>query len=78
MWRPKGWNTAEIYAATDDDLIEAGADAMLEALRSSRERHDILTVTLPISEHWMDAKSVKGKWVFIPDELEDVIEGDSN
>jgi len=40
MWRPEGWNVVEIRRKThkagkfaDSDLVEAGADAMLEVLR---------------------------------------------
>lgn len=40
-WRPEGWDALDIYAGmesietTATDLIEAGADAMLEALKAS-------------------------------------------
>jgi hypothetical protein len=75
-WRPEGWDNLKIseeaerkkgYELTDVELVEAGADAMLEALRNSKERRRVDTnITLdclpPISY------SIRGYEVFIPDD----------
>ena len=74
-WRPEGWNKikADAVGVEEEDTkyvameFEAGADAMLEALRKSCNLH--------FSE-WLQQEGVEafgfkvqpGKWVFIPDE----------
>ena len=68
MWRPEGWkNPFPIEAENNPDSayaigrrsFEAGADAMLERLKSQAHQDWLAT---PAGE------SAKGKWVFIPDE----------
>ena len=89
QWRPDGWKQpSDIYCRLADaecipklSYFEAGADAMLEALRAMGfnaesirdikipEPHE--TITIPTLERMKELKEVRGKWVLIPDEEED-------
>ena len=68
-WRPDGWDAEDIYATTEwigmkqTDLVEAGADAMLEVLRASGKK-DIAPIHLL---DWVMTLPA-GTLVFIPDD----------
>jgi hypothetical protein len=58
MWRPENWKTPQELGKDNmayRDAFEAGADAMLEALKSKCPK-------IP---------ALGGTWVFIPNEVED-------
>lgn len=64
-YRPDGWDYELSkrlpMTCSDPDVqeaFEAGADAMLKVLRSQTHQDYLATKT---------GKSVKGKWIFIPD-----------
>lgn len=72
MWRPEGWDATKITKdkigqvtsfTTWEMLVEAGADAMLEALRKQPSTHQII-YGIPV----LPAQSVQGKYFFIPDD----------
>lgn len=55
-WRPEGWDALDIYAANESictsetDFIEAGATAMLEALRRRQQLQ--LSVLIELIPTW--------------------------
>ena len=80
-WRPNGWenpfNPAAFYHHKDfevHDAFEAGADAILEALRASRLPEDIKLAIKRM--RFIDWERPSGQVVFIPDEP--TLEGGKN
>ena len=63
MWRPEGWDRVKVAMSglsdVDIGLIEAGADAMLEALKEKG-------IHLPEGTPWQQGKA--GWLIFIPEE----------
>ncbi len=70
-WRPEGWDAEDIYAGAEHigmtslDLVDAGADAMLAALRGTPHvRSESLGNTGVVG--WQGFTG-NGKWHLIPD-----------
>ncbi len=72
-WRPEGWDAEDIYAGAEHigmtslGLVDAGADAMLAALRAggkSLMKADVSEVARTLFK----GMTQRGTWVFIPDE----------
>jgi len=73
MWRPKEWDKRDRYGTTihnvdEDEIFEAGADAILETLLA---RGTVLYV--PANQWFTNIpiiQPVNGSWVFIPEETQ--------
>ena len=73
MWRPKDWSVEQIRLVTheagkfaDNDLVEAGADAILIALVNKPSSRKIENYC----EYYGEIPK-SGTWVFIPDKEEE-------
>lgn len=74
-YRPEGWKTEKVkqsplhcFAPQEcaDHFFEAGADAMLEALRkNSMKENEMWDFVWPFQ---YEGKEIKGRFVFIPDD----------
>lgn len=81
-WRPEGWENPHhkeqtIYdPGTDtfwyiDIIFEAGANAMLDALRKQTLDHEItITAIQNIPSVGLKTPTTPGMWVFVPDDEE--------
>lgn len=61
IYRPEGWKRFKFEAHIDDDYMEAGADAMLEALKLN-------SVKLKAGEPFCFAAPSNGSIAFIPED----------
>ncbi len=79
MWRPDGWDAAEIVdeirlrgpiRGFEEELVEAGADAMLVALRKIGQREDVIPEGKVTIYRRQGPYSYRppGTHVFIPDD----------
>lgn len=76
-WRPEGWDVGKIISeglAGDimsfTNLVDAGADAMLEALRKKGTHLTQVEISQGIEPETrqFEIPIMPGTWVFIPDE----------
>ena len=72
MYRPKGWRNGYSKEREEDgmlsryEIFEAGADAILEALRKDRASFENPDASEPLTFDL--TKKQSGMWVFIPEE----------
>jgi len=72
-WRPADWKRRKkkidkrlgIDRFSDDDLVEAGADAMLAAIVSWMRKHNVLVIdSCGVIMASLHCKSEEGQWLF--------------